>query len=202
MVAVRELAKQKEPFHFSNVLQLSSCSKIFIRVGNVLVGVRERRLRAKIYENLNDDLGGTMLTRISILVLLLAGACLPSPIENPPQPQYITVDATNSPTEVAAIPSPTFEPQDEVQKRLTQMAVDDLARRLALNADSIRVVSIELTAWRDASLGCPLDDKVYAPQKISGYRIRLEAGRQGYVYHTDRTDQIVFCPEPDEPGLR
>lgn len=147
-----------------------------------------------------------MLTRISILVLLLAGACLPGPVENPPQPQSIPVDATNAPTEVMASPSPVLFPSpvlvDESLKKLTQMTIDDLAPRLALDAELISVISIEPTAWRDASLGCPLDDRVYAAQKTSGYRIRLEAGGQVYVYHTDRTDQIVFCPEPDEPGLR
>jgi hypothetical protein len=147
-----------------------------------------------------------MLTRISILILFLAGACLPNPDENPPQPQSIPVEAANGPTEVTALPSPVLFPPpalvDEHQKKLTQLTIDDLAPRLALSAERIRVISIEPTVWRDASLGCPLDDRVYAAQKISGYRIRLEAGGKVYVYHTDGTDQIVFCPESDEPGLR
>jgi hypothetical protein len=147
-----------------------------------------------------------MLTRISILVLLLAGACLPNPVEDPPQPQNIPVDVTTSPTEITAIPSPVLFPSpvlaDEPLQKLTQMVIDDLANRLALNVESIRVVSVETTVWREASLRCPHDDQVYAAQKISGYRIRLESGGQIYIYHTDRTDQIVFCPESDEPGLR
>jgi len=145
-----------------------------------------------------------MLTRLIVITLLLATACTSKPVETasslPDRP------GTTEKTVIVAtaIPSPVFEPEDEVQKRLTQMVIDDLATRLAVNAELIRVVSIEPTVWRDASFGCPLDDKVYAPQQISGFRIRLNVEGQDYVYHTDRTNQIILCLEakPDEPGLR
>jgi hypothetical protein len=95
-----------------------------------------------------------MLTRISILVLLLAGACLPNPVEDPPQPQSIPVDATHSPTDITATPSAVLFPApvlaDEPLQKLTQMVIDDLAKRLAPNVESIRVVSVEPTVWRDA----------------------------------------------------
>ncbi len=165
-----------------------------------------------------------MLTRMMIIFLLLVTACTPNPIRNATPPQANTLEnATEQPSETAQvtpIPSPTIpaessEPtkttpvsspvvQDGLQKKLTKLAMDDLATRLNTNVEDISVMSAEGILWPDAALGCPLPDKVYAQGRVPGFRIQLGVGGKVYVYHTDRTGKIVFCPEikPDEPGLR
>jgi hypothetical protein len=68
----------------------------------------------------------------------------------------------------------------------------DLSKRLKIDADVIRVTSVEPTEW-GGSLGCPAPERVYTLAIMPGYRLTLEAQGQRYVYHADRTDQFVLC---------
>ena len=165
-----------------------------------------------------------MLTRLMIISLLFATACTPNPVRNAAPLQENTLEnVTQKPSETAqvtpipspAIPEESSEPtqatvvsspvvQDGLQKKLTKLAMDDLATRLNTNVEDISIMSAEAILWPDAALGCPLSDKVYAQGRVPGFRIQLGAGGKVYIYHTDRAGKIVFCPEikPDEPGLR
>jgi hypothetical protein len=95
---------------------------------------------------------------------------------------------------------------------VVQLARADLARRLDLALEGIRLVSIEAVQWRDASLGCPRPGMLYAQVLTPGYRVTLEAAGQEYAYHTDRGQRVVLCkeesmvrsptpPVPVQPGL-
>lgn len=166
-----------------------------------------------------------MHTRIRMIIIsmLFAAACTPNPIQDstpPPDVLRNTIETPGTPTKAASSAPPpivteesgeptraTFIPslavEDGLSKKLTQLAIDDLANRLNTDAKGIKVISAEPTVWLNAAFGCPLSDKVYTQGRVPGFQIRLEAGGEIYVYHTDRTGIIILCPkQPDEPGLR
>jgi hypothetical protein len=76
---------------------------------------------------------------------------------------------------------------------VVELAKEDLARRLEVSVSEISVISVEAVDWPDTSLGCPEPGMAYAQVITPGYLIVLEAKGQTYEYHTDRSDQVVFC---------
>ena len=64
-----------------------------------------------------------------------------------------------------------------------QKAVSDLAARVQSPAAAIQVVSVEVTEWRDSSLGLPQPGRMYAQVITPGLRITLRAGETTYRYH-------------------
>jgi hypothetical protein len=99
-------------------------------------------------------------------------------------------------------PAPTatqVEVQDEAEGVVRQ-AREDLAQRIGMDTDRIRLVTVEEMEWSDSSLGCPSPGMMYAQVVTPGFRVRFEAGRQEYEYHTDAAQLIVLCPE--EPHSR
>jgi len=72
------------------------------------------------------------------------------------------------------------------------LAREDLAQRLGLTPEAIRLVSVEAVDWPDASLGCPQPGMMYAQVITPGYRIILSASGENYEYHTSLRG-VVFC---------
>ena len=105
-----------------------------------------------------------------------------------PQPEGGTVTATPTP-EATEVRLPAGA------ERVVGLAQEDLARRLDLAPDAIRVVSVEAVVWPDASLRCPKAGTVYGQVITPGFRVVLEAESQMYEYHTDREQTAVFCEE-------
>ncbi len=75
-------------------------------------------------------------------------------------------------------------------------AVTDLARRLAVDAAAITVVSSEEVTWRDGSLGCPKPGMNYTQALVDGTRIVLEHGGTRYEYHAGGTNPPFLCENP------
>lgn len=141
-----------------------------------------------------------MLTRVIMIAMLLATACAPSPVQNPVQtsapPQKGTLEAVMHETsQVTPVPSSAGE--DGLQKKITQLVTKDLATRLSVDVEGIRLASAKAIVWPNAALGCPSPGKVYAQGRVPGYQIRLEAGGTEYVYNTDQSGQFILCPQPD-----
>ncbi len=72
-------------------------------------------------------------------------------------------------------------------------AVADLAARLHLAPDAIRVISVEATDWNDTSLGCPQPGVAYAQVITPGWKIVLEAQGKQAEYHADQRGRVVTC---------
>jgi hypothetical protein len=72
----------------------------------------------------------------------------------------------------------------------------DLAERLKVPADEVKVVTVEGVTWPDASLGCPKPGMDYTMALVPGYRIVLEAAGAQYEYHTDQGRRFVHCENP------
>jgi len=105
-------------------------------------------------------------------------------------------EATMTPISTPEPTEPTPPPE---AKQVVRLAVEDLAKRLELSPEQIRLVSVEAMDWPDTSLGCPEPGMMYAQVITPGYRIALEAEGETYEYHTDTRDQIVLC-QPEGRG--
>jgi hypothetical protein len=62
-------------------------------------------------------------------------------------------------------------------------AKKDLAARLAIPVDDVRVLESAETVWPDASLGMPEPGMMYAQMLTEGFRVVLGAGGEKYEYH-------------------
>ena len=74
-----------------------------------------------------------------------------------------------------------------------QQAQNDLAQKLGLTPDAIRLVSAEAVEWRDTSLGCPQPGMMYAQVITPGFRLLFEVEGERYEYHTDTGRRVVLC---------
>ena len=73
----------------------------------------------------------------------------------------------------------------------------DLAARLHVAEDEIRLLSAQARTWNDESLGCPETGRKYEPRKVSGYVLRLRHQSRQFTYHTD-LQRTIPCPEITE----
>ena len=62
-------------------------------------------------------------------------------------------------------------------------AKKDLAARLAIPGDKIKILESGEATWPDASLGMPEPGRMYAQMLTEGFRVVLEAAGKKYAYH-------------------
>lgn len=80
--------------------------------------------------------------------------------------------------------------------RMAELARQDLAKRLNAETSDIAIESIRPVRWPDANLPCPESTNAFTAE-ASGFVIRLSAGGQQFVYHTDY-ERVVPC-RPQSP---
>lgn len=88
-------------------------------------------------------------------------------------------------------PVPTYSPE---LASIIQVAKEDVAHRTGLDQGAIRLGSAESVTWLDGSLGCPQPDVMYTQMLVPGYRVRIEAADQSWVYHAAKSGAPVLCP--------
>jgi len=126
----------------------------------------------------------------------------PSPTHTPTAATRLaaTSTATARPTSPFAA---AVKPVEWAKKDLERRLGLDICRSCASVSSDIRVLSVEVVDWPDASLGCPQPGMVYAQVITPGFRVLLEVENDKYEYHTDRGERVVLCvdgrPAP-EPG--
>jgi hypothetical protein len=81
-----------------------------------------------------------------------------------------------------------------------QLAKEDLAGRLGVEANQIELVSAEAVIWPDGSLGCPQPGVAYTQVQQDGLRIVLQVGDKTYSYHSGGVRPPFLCEEPGEGG--
>jgi len=79
---------------------------------------------------------------------------------------------------------------DTVQR----LARADLALRLGVPPESVRVDFVKPRTWPDAGLGCP-GGAVSEPRETPGFEIRLSHGESQVTYHADHA-RVVRCEPP------
>lgn len=81
-----------------------------------------------------------------------------------------------------------------VERQVFQARVD-LARRLSVEEDQIKILEVRAVTWPDASLGCPQEGMVYAQVLQEGLLIRLGVGGRLYFYHSSETSDPFLCEQ-------
>ena len=76
------------------------------------------------------------------------------------------------------------------------IAVDDLATRLAVDAGAVTVLSATLVVWPDSALGCPAPGQEYAKVVTDGALIILELDGTEYRYHAGGSRAPFLCEKP------
>lgn len=106
--------------------------------------------------------------------------------------QFVTSDTSKIvPT---AKPTPyILDSKDTVdQKKYIDMAVNDLAGRLKINADQINLVQVVANTFGNTSLGCPKPGVMYAQVLTPGFVIELSYLNNTYTYHAG-LETVVTC---------
>lgn len=153
-----------------------------------------------------------MIRRACLLLIVLLAACSTA---NTPVPTASLVPATA--TDVPTSVPPTFTPaglpapadiaptpaatpsaaDDPVALSLVGIARRQIAARLDIAEQRVRLVEVAPVVWTDSALNCPLPDQVVTPVEVDGYRIVLEAGEREYLFHAD-VDRVIACDPTNE----
>jgi subtilase family serine protease len=127
-------------------------------------------------------------------VVMIVALCLsceaPSPVSEPEESPVVgeTPAVVETPTS-----TPTVKVPSDAEK-VVLLAKEDLAGRLGISTEEIRVEKVEKVEWPDASLGCPKPGMVYAQVITPGYKLVLFAKGRSYEYHTSMR-HVVLCEE-------
>ena len=71
----------------------------------------------------------------------------------------------------------------------------DLATRLGLTTDEIRVSGATPVSWRSGALGCPKPKMSYTDALVAGIWIVLRVDGTTYRYHAATGGQPFYCPD-------
>jgi hypothetical protein len=99
--------------------------------------------------------------------------------------------------EIAGLP---VDPEQAAALPQVEMAINDLAGRIGILADSISIVVVKEVAWGDASMGCPQPGMAYIQVPQDGLFIRLEANGQTYDYHSGGSREPFLCQQLPQLG--
>lgn len=73
----------------------------------------------------------------------------------------------------------------------------DLAAKLYVDPEEIKVTALQKETWPDSSLGCPAEGKSYEPGPVEGLRISMTCRGREYEYRTalEGEPEFVSCRE-------
>jgi hypothetical protein len=74
----------------------------------------------------------------------------------------------------------------------------DLAQRLKVRTEQVRLISVSDRTWADANLECTARKGLLEPTPTPGFLFTLAYAGKQYVYHTDRKGHIRRC-DPGKP---
>ncbi len=96
--------------------------------------------------------------------------------------------------------TPTPTPDETLPSVIAARA--DLAGRLGLSSEEVRVISVTRQEWQDSCLGVTYADRdeECAPEVIPGYEMVLEAEGTRQSYRTDEPGTIVRIAGVDVSG--
>jgi hypothetical protein len=86
----------------------------------------------------------------------------------------------------------TVAPSDlRAADKVQRLAKADLAQRLGVTPDTVRVEFLKTTTWPDAGLGCP-GSAAAEPKPTPGFELRLSHGQDRFSYHADH-ERVALC---------
>jgi hypothetical protein len=80
---------------------------------------------------------------------------------------------------------------DKIVDRAVALARTALSRSTGVPSESIALVGVTATEWRDSSLGCPQRGAAYSPVIIAGYLVRLSTGTGQFAVHVGAGRAVV-----------
>ena len=87
---------------------------------------------------------------------------------------------------------------DVGMQRLIELAKEDLASRLSVDAGSIEVLEAQYVTWRDSSAGCVRPGEQARDVITNGTRIRLKADGRVFSYHSGGNKPPFLCESPSQ----
>lgn len=69
----------------------------------------------------------------------------------------------------------------------------DVARRLRVAFENVRVLQVAERTWPDERLGCSARKGAVDPDPTPGFRIVVRAKAARLIYHTDRAGRVLRC---------
>jgi hypothetical protein len=103
--------------------------------------------------------------------------------------------ATEIPATVLPIPEAEEDAMNLGHSDVAAAAQADLAERLSIAVDQIKVLEMRAVTWPDPSLGCPQPGRVYAQVTHEGWLIRLGVGDETYFYHSGSDQKPFLCKQ-------
>ncbi len=85
----------------------------------------------------------------------------------------------------------------EQERVAVEIARDSLAKRLAADGGSFKLVFIQAVEWSDSGLGCPDPKHTYLAVVTPGYRVILKDAMQSYRVHVANDIAIVCQQQAD-----
>ena len=157
-----------------------------------------------------------MKTRwISAFALLVLVSCAPSrsvdgklPTASPAEgaalavaTQALTSALPERPLQLLSTPEASeMTPLPTDQDKLVDLAKQDLADRLKIDASQIALLSTMEITWPDISAGCTTSaGQILSKGRVYGYSVWLGAKAAEYLYHVGQDGQVFPCTEPN-PG--
>ncbi|HMA98967.1 MAG TPA: hypothetical protein VKO38_05880 [Wenzhouxiangella sp.] len=108
-----------------------------------------------------------------------------------------SVEPTPSQTDRSAQPHQENQPlggSTDIQN-LTDIALADLAQRLAVDRQLLQVVDASSVTWSNGALGCPAPGGSYTQALVEGFHLVLTDGSAEYHYHASSAGKPFLCPE-------
>jgi hypothetical protein len=91
--------------------------------------------------------------------------------------------------------APQLTPDQTDTKDLADAALADLATRLGLDRQSLKVASVRSVTWANGSLGCPEPGTSYTQALVPGFHVVLSDGAGQYHYHASAGGAPFLCPD-------
>jgi hypothetical protein len=134
-------------------------------------------------------------------LLLTACATYPDPIPAFTSTPIVEPSSTKPLEDTSKMTPNPSTPSSPSLQNLIEKAKEDLAKRLSISAEQIRLVEATEVEWSDSSLDCPQPGMTYLQVITPGYRILLEVDGQEYEYHSNRDAYVVLCENRVPPFI-
>lgn len=122
----------------------------------------------------------------------------PSPEIAPTAPLTAVPISPTLTSEVDTVAESSPVPINPAYEEFVNLAKEDLAKRLGIDAGQIEVVEARAVEWRDTSLGCPQPGMAYAQVLQDGLLIILRVDGRLYEYHSGRGRPPFLCEQASQ----
>ena len=125
----------------------------------------------------------------------------PAPTTTSPSPTSEDATMTSerpAPPADGSLPTGPVEPAVESRDDV-QQAVADEAERMDVAVDQVSVAGYADVTWRDGSIGCPGEGRMYTQALVPGHQLILEVDGELASYHAAEGKPFKYCAEPTPP---